>query len=303
MRMSAQITSHDQPQPDARPRDQAAPAARARLIEIDGGVTVWVLPLAGAGSGPECAAAAARPEAASDGIRDELAERRMEAMNRWTNCDRRIQRHRIPSAPVVARGPGAVSSLGRLVAPDAPATVRDHAVGTPVDRHHDRIALCKPAMRFSRAPELPPVAMWRIHMLRLAYLLMAGVMGPSVWQQVLFQIEPWPVPHHRQVDAGVAGTAWSVLGAALPIADAAADAARDAVEDRGNPVDHPAGPLWFPDDAPDMQVPFGECIGIVAVWLVMPWRRVALLPAAGEAWRRLHRRPRPQPRTGPTRER
>ena len=36
--------------------------------------------------------------------------------------------------------------------------------------------------------------MWRIHMLRLAYLLMAGVMGPFVWQQVLFQIEPWPAP-------------------------------------------------------------------------------------------------------------
>ena len=37
----------------------------------------------------------------------------------------------------------------------------------------------------------------------------------------------------------------------------------------------------------DMQVLLGECIGIVAVWLVMPWRYVwaRYFQQPGEAWR------------------
>ena len=47
-------------------------------------------------------------------------------------------------------------------------------------------------------------------------------------------------------------------------------------------------PAWLAHRmTPDMQVLLGECIGIVVVWLVMPWRyvwaRYALHPA--EAWR------------------
>ena len=59
--------------------------------------------------------------------------------------------------------------------------------------------------------------MWRIHMLRLAYLLMAGVMGPFVWQQVLFQIEPWPAPRIIAKSMLASLALLSVLGLRYPL--------------------------------------------------------------------------------------
>ena len=43
-------------------------------------------------------------------------------------------------------------------------------------------------MRKTQEIELPHVAMWRIHMLRLGYLLIATVMGFVVWQHILFDM-------------------------------------------------------------------------------------------------------------------
>ena len=40
--------------------------------------------------------------------------------------------------------------------------------------------------------DLPEVPMWRIHALRILYLLIVVVMGIFVWQQVMFESAGWP---------------------------------------------------------------------------------------------------------------
>lgn len=141
-------------------------------------------------------------------------------------------------------------------------------------------------MRFSRAPELPPVAMWRIHMLRLAYLLMAGVMGPFVWQQVLFQIEPWPAPRIIAKSMLASLALLSLLGLRYPLQMLPLMLLETLWKTVA--ILLIILPAWLAHRmTPDMQVLFGECIGIVVVWLVMPWRYVwaRYVRQPGEAWR------------------
>lgn len=141
-------------------------------------------------------------------------------------------------------------------------------------------------MRPAEPIELPAVAMWRIHALRLGYLLMALVMGFFVWQQVLLEPGPWPAPRviAKSMLASLAllslfalryplhmlplmllETLWKTVAITLIIL-----------------------PAWLSNRlTPDLQVLFSECIGITLIYLVMPWRyvwvRYFLHPA--EAWR------------------
>lgn len=142
------------------------------------------------------------------------------------------------------------------------------------------------------AAELPPVAMWRIHALRLSYLLIAGVMGFFVWQQVLFETGPWPAPRviAKSMLASLAllsllglryplqmlpllllETLWKTVAIALIIV-----------------------PAWLAHRlTPDLRVLFDECVGVVVLYAVMPWRYVGAryLRYPAEAWR--HRRAAP----------
>lgn len=128
--------------------------------------------------------------------------------------------------------------------------------------------------------------MWRIHLLRLAYLLMAGVMGFFVWQQVLFEAGPWPAPRVIAKSMLAALALLSVLGLRYPLQMLPLMLLE--VLWKTVAILLIILPAWLANRiTPDLQVLFGECIGIVVVYLVMPWRyvwaRYALQP--GEAWR------------------
>lgn len=143
-------------------------------------------------------------------------------------------------------------------------------------------------MESPHAPEPPPVAMWRIHMLRIVYLLMAGVMGVFVWQQVLFETEPWPAPRVVAKSMLASLALLCVLGVRYPLKMLPLM----LLETLWKTVAILAiiVPAWLAHRmTPDLQVLFNECIGIVLVYLVMPWRYVWACYAVqpGEPWRRV----------------
>jgi len=128
--------------------------------------------------------------------------------------------------------------------------------------------------------------MWRIHMLRLAYLLMAGVMGFFVWQQVLFETEPWPAPRIIAKSMLASLALLSVLGLRYPLQMLPLMLLETLWKTVA--ILLIILPAWLAHRmTPEMQVLFGECIGIVVVYLVMPWRYVGAryFRQPGEAWR------------------
>ncbi|MCA0244113.1 MAG: hypothetical protein LCI02_25125 [Proteobacteria bacterium] len=133
--------------------------------------------------------------------------------------------------------------------------------------------------------ELPPVAMWRIHLLRLAYLLMAGVMGFFVWQQVLFEIGPWPAPRVAAKSMLAALALLSVLGLKYPLQMLPIMLLE--VLWKTVAIVLIILPAWLGGRmTPEQYVLFTECIGIVLVYLVMPWRYVwaRYVRHPGEPW-------------------
>ena len=202
-----------------------------------------------------------------------------------------VQRqHTAPSHPVRAQrhsdADRRLSSVGRLDPIDGPSTVGDHVAGTPVERRHDRITASTSAMGSPQAPDLPPVAIWRIHMLRMVYLLMAGVMGFFVWQQVLFETGPWPAPRVIAKSMLASVALLSVLGLRYPLQMLPLMLLETLWKTVA--IMLIILPAWLAHRmTPELQVLFGECVGIVLVYLIMPWRyvwiRFFLHP--GEAWR------------------
>ncbi len=134
--------------------------------------------------------------------------------------------------------------------------------------------------------ELPPVAIWRINLLRLEYLLIASVMGYFVWQQILFETGPWPAPRiiAKSMLASLAllclaglryplqmlplmllETLWKTVAILLLIL-----------------------PAWLAGRlTAEQQVLFSECAGIAVSYFVMPWRYVwaRYVRHPAEAWR------------------
>lgn len=136
-------------------------------------------------------------------------------------------------------------------------------------------------------PELPAVAMWRIHLLRVQYLLIACVMGFFVWQQILFEVGPWPAPRIiaksmlaslallcvvairyplQMLPVLILETLWKTVAILLIIL-----------------------PAWLAGRiTPEQRVLFSECIGIAVAYFIIPWpyvwARYARQPS--EPWRR-----------------
>jgi hypothetical protein len=132
--------------------------------------------------------------------------------------------------------------------------------------------------------------MWRIHMLRLAYLLIAGVMGTAVWQQVLFDTGPWPPSRVAAKSMLAALALLCVLGLRYPLQ--VLPLMLFEVLWKTVAILLIILPAWLGGRlTPDLQVLFFECIGIVVVYLVMPWRYVwaRYVRHPGEPWRRATR--------------
>ncbi|MDE2367922.1 MAG: hypothetical protein KGN16_03040 [Burkholderiales bacterium] len=133
--------------------------------------------------------------------------------------------------------------------------------------------------------------MWRIHLLRLQYLLIAGVMGFFVWQQVLFETGPWPAPRVIAKSMLASLALLCLLGLRYPLRMLPLmllEALWKTVA-----ILLIILPAWLAHRmTPELQVLFFECIGIVVLYLVMPWRYVWVryFRHPGEAWLR--------PRTG-----
>lgn len=136
-----------------------------------------------------------------------------------------------------------------------------------------------------RQSELLPVAMWRIHMLRLAYLLMASVMGFYVWQQVIFEIGPWPAPRVIAKSMLASLALLSVLGLRYPLQMLPLMLLETLWKTVA--ILLIILPAWLGDRmTPDLYVLLQECAGIAVVYLVMPWRYVwaRYVRYPGEPW-------------------
>ena len=143
-------------------------------------------------------------------------------------------------------------------------------------------------MESPHAPELPPVAMWRIHMLRIGYLLLAGVMGFYVWQQVRFETEPWPATRVIAKSMLASLALLCVLGLRYPLKMLPLMLLETLWKTVA--ILLIILPAWLAHRmTPDLEVLFSECIGIVVVYLVMPWRYVwaRYFVQPGEPWRRV----------------
>ncbi len=142
-------------------------------------------------------------------------------------------------------------------------------------------------MGSTQAFELPRVAMWRIHMLRLGYLLIAVVMGFVVWQHILFEMGSWPGPRVIARSMLAALALMCVLGLRYPLQ--MLPLMLFEMLWKTVAILLVILPAWLDHRmTPELQVLFNECIGIVVTYVVMPWRyvwaRYFLHP--GEAWRK-----------------
>lgn len=136
------------------------------------------------------------------------------------------------------------------------------------------------------AAELPSVATWRLHALRLSYLLIAAVMGFFVWQQLLFEAGPWPAPRVIAKSMLASLALLSLLGLRYPLQMLPLLLLETLWKTLA--IGLVIVPAWLGDRlAPDLRVLFDECIGVVVLYAVMPWpyvwARYVRHPA--EAWR------------------
>ncbi|MBS0318937.1 MAG: hypothetical protein JSR18_00220 [Proteobacteria bacterium] len=135
--------------------------------------------------------------------------------------------------------------------------------------------------------ESVPVAMWRIHMLRLQYLLIACVMGFFVWQQVLFETAPWP-PNRIVAKSMLAALAlMCLLGLRYPLKMLPLMLLE--ILWKTVAIVLIILPAWTGGRlTPDQEGLFFECIGILVAYAVMPWGHVwaKYFRAPAEPWRR-----------------
>lgn len=131
------------------------------------------------------------------------------------------------------------------------------------------------------------VALWRINGIRIAFLLMALVMGTPLWYRLLFESSNLPVPQSLARSLLSALALLSLLGVRYPM--------------RMLPLmlyEVAWKTVWILLIAfraflnnrltPEMERLFFECIGIVIVYLIMPWRHVWMtyIKQPMEPWRR-----------------
>ncbi|MDE2560909.1 MAG: hypothetical protein KGL48_01560 [Sphingomonadales bacterium] len=118
---------------------------------------------------------------------------------------------------------------------------------------------------------LPSVALWRINAMRILFLLMALVMGSFVWSQLLFESADWPAVRGLAKSMLAALAMLSLLGVRYPLAMLPLMLFEIAWKT-----------IWLVLIAlrawlagrwtADIEALFGECIGIVVAYFIVPWR-------------------------------
>ena len=119
----------------------------------------------------------------------------------------------------------------------------------------------------------PPIATWRINAVRFAFLLMAFVMGSIVWRQVLFESADWEWQRGLAKSMLAALALLSLLGVRYPVQ--MLPLMLYEISWKTVWIVLIAGRAWLNGKwTSEIEALFNDCIGIVIVYLVMPWRYV-----------------------------
>ena len=119
----------------------------------------------------------------------------------------------------------------------------------------------------------PPIATWRIHCIRLVFLLMAGFMGSSVWYRLLFESADIPVPQSLARAMLGALALLAVLGVRYPVQMLPLMIYETAWKTVWLVLI--AFRAWLAGKwTQDIEALFFECIGIVLAYIFMPWRYI-----------------------------
>lgn len=141
-------------------------------------------------------------------------------------------------------------------------------------------------MQHDNESPFPAVALWRINLLRFSFLLMALVMGSSVWYRLLFQSANLPGPQGLARSLLAALALLSLLGVRYPMQLLPLMLYEVAWKTIWmGLIALPA--LLNNRMTPDIESLFYNCVGIVIVYFVMPWRYVWIryLKQPMEPWR------------------
>jgi hypothetical protein len=135
-------------------------------------------------------------------------------------------------------------------------------------------------------PQFPPVALWRVNVIRLIFLLMALIMGSAVWQQLLTGWATMDINRGLAKSMLASLALLALLGVRYPLQMLPLMLYEMAWKTVW--IVLIAGRHWLAGTVtPDIEELFYECIGIVIMYFVVPWRyiwaRYFVQPT--EAWR------------------
>lgn len=128
-------------------------------------------------------------------------------------------------------------------------------------------------MQNGQQPSFPPIATWRINVIRLVFLLMAGFMGSFVWYRLIFESADIRVQQGLARSMLGALALLSLLGVRYPIQMLPLMIYEVAWKTIWLLLI--AFRAWLAGKwTHDIEALFQDCIGIVLAYVFMPWRYV-----------------------------
>lgn len=128
-------------------------------------------------------------------------------------------------------------------------------------------------MQDKQSTAFPPIATWRVHCIRLLFLLMALFMGYFVWHNLIFASADVPVPQTLSRSMLAALALLSLLGVRYPVQ--MLPLMIYEVTWKTIWLLLIAFRAWLAGKwTPDIEALFNDCIGIVLAYTFMPWRYV-----------------------------
>ncbi|MBV7257885.1 hypothetical protein KCG44_13955 [Pacificimonas sp. WHA3] len=119
----------------------------------------------------------------------------------------------------------------------------------------------------------PPVALWRVNALRFLFLLMAFFMGSMLWMQLIFDFSDLSAMGGVATSLLAALSLLSLLGIRYPLK--MLPLMLFEMTWKTVWLTCIAGRSWMAGTwSPEIEGIFYQCIGIVIVFVIMPWRYV-----------------------------
>ncbi len=132
----------------------------------------------------------------------------------------------------------------------------------------------------------PPVAMWRVNALRIIYLLIALGLSSFVWRQLLYESADWPLMRGVAKSMFAALALLALFGVRYPLQMLPVILFETLWKTIW--IVAIAIPAGLNGRWSVVESTFYECVGIVVIFFIMPWRHVWTLYVRqpGEPWRR-----------------